>query len=311
MKHLLLTIILFLFSFKALGQDEEPHRRRELGNFLSMRAGAKIIACSGTDSTDWMIHNLIDDTKDGEGSWRVKIIDKKKKTTVFPQWFVIELPIVETISSMLFATDHLTGKYACVKNLTIEFSTESPTKGYEKVAFEVIQHNKATVYVSLPTSDVRWIRVTAKSNWGNPYFLEMGRVYGYNDVAMDNYAAMLEDNKELQLRNIYFEKDNTIIRQESLPVIEMLAYILRSNPDWHIAIEGHTDGDGTHNHNISLSMRRAEAVLDGLVMAGINRQRLSAVGKGATEKLIKEITEDDKARNRRVVIALTRSDQQE
>ncbi|MFT5918149.1 MAG: hypothetical protein ACI81T_004666, partial [Bacteroidia bacterium] len=94
MKHLLLTIILFLFSFKALGQDEEPHRRRELGNFLSMRAGAKIIACSGTDSTDWMIHNLIDDTKDGEGSWRVKIIDKKKKTTVFPQWFVIELPIV-------------------------------------------------------------------------------------------------------------------------------------------------------------------------------------------------------------------------
>jgi outer membrane protein OmpA-like peptidoglycan-associated protein len=55
-------------------------------------------------------------------------------------------------------------------------------------------------------------------------------------------------------------------------------------------------------------MRRAEAVLDGLVMAGINRKRLSAVGKGATEKIAKEVTEDDKALNRRVVIALTRSD---
>lgn len=310
MKHLLLSILISFFSISsAFGQEEEDvHFKRELGNFLSMRAGAKIIACSGTDSTDWMIHNIIDDTKDGDGAWRVRIWDEKKKTTIFPQWFVIELPIVETISSMLFANDFLTGKYACVKNITIEFSTESATEGYEKVAFEVIQHNKSTAYVSLPTSDVRWIRVTAKNNWGNPYFLEMGRVYGYNDVAMDNYAMMLESKKKLELRNIYFEKDNTIIRQESLPVIETLAYILRSNPEWHIAVEGHTDGDGTHNHNINLSMRRAEAVLDGLVMAGINRNRLSAVGKGATEKIAEEVTEDDKALNRRVVIALNRSD---
>ena len=309
-----MRVYLFVFAFifgtsvlQAQGGSGDIHDTPELGNFLSSRAGAKVVSCSGTDSTDWMVKNIIDHHKGGAGTWRVKTFNKKTKKQVFPQWVVIELPVVETLSSMLFTTTHITGKYACPKTVQIEFSVESDSTGFERVAYETIQHNKPEVFISLPTTEVRWIKITVLGNWGNPYFMEMGRVYGYNDVSLDNYSMILESEKTLDLHNIYFEKDNTIIRNESLPVIEMLAHVLRTNPEWYIAIEGHTDGDGTDRHNLELSQHRAEAVLDALVMAGVDRERLKAVGKGESQKKVsEEKNEEDKAKNRRVVISLER-----
>ena len=309
MKKSLLLLATGIFCLTCVFGQDDSHENRELGNFLSSKAGATIHSCSGTDSTEWIVSNILDDTKGGKGTWRVKTLNTKTKEPKFPQWFVIELPREETISSMLFTTDFLTGKYACAKNITIEFSVTSPTSGYERVAFETIPHNKPAFYVSLPTSNVRWVRVTARNNWGNPYFLEMGRVYGYNDVAMDNYAYVLSSKGKLDLQNIFFEKGNSIIMRESLPVIEMIAKVMKDNPTWKINIEGHTDGDGDSHYNLTLSKRRAEAVLDALVISGIHRERLSAIGKGDKEKRIEvEESEADKAKNRRVVISLERSD---
>ena len=286
---------------------QDGHEERELGNFLSLRAGAIIHSYSHADSSVWKCENLIDDTQGAKGIWRV-INKKDSKEPHYPQWVIIELPSEEVISSMLFGLDNLKARYACAKDVTIEFSSESPTSGYERVAREIIQHNRSTQLISLPTQRVRWVKITVRSNWGNPYLMELGRIYGYNDVALDNYEYMLSAKGKLDLDNIYFEQNSAIIKQESYPVIEMIALILKNNPDWNIKIEGHTDSDGTHTYNLKLSLRRAEAVLDALAITGVNRKRLDALGLGDTQKIIKDDTgdEDAKAANRRVTITLER-----
>lgn len=303
----LLFSFLFLIGF-SLSYAQEGHTDKELGNFLSLRAGAMIYSYSKTDSSIWRCKNIIDDTKEEKGTWRV--VSKKPGENVhFPHWMIIELPAQEVISSMLFSLEHLTGKYACAKDVTIEFASDGPNGNYTRVAREIIQHNRKYQLISLPTTSVRWIKVTVRSNWGNPYFMEIGRIYGYNDVAMDNYEYLLGQKGKLDLDNIYFEQGSAIIKQESYPVIEMLALILKNNPDWNIKVEGHTDGDGTHTYNLKLSLRRAEAVLDALAISGVNRKRLDALGLGDTKKVIKqEGTEKDKAANRRVSITLERDE---
>lgn len=71
-----------------------------------------------------------------------------------------------------------------------------------------------------------------------------------------------------------------------------------------IRIEGHTDSMGVDDFNQRLSLRRAEAVLEYLVLKlGVDRQRLVAVGLGEHTPLATNLTEEGRFTNRRVQFA--------
>jgi hypothetical protein len=73
-----------------------------------------------------------------------------------------------------------------------------------------------------------------------------------------------------------------------------------------ILITGHTDGKGTHDYNMSLSQRRADAVLKELRARLGTAYRYKAEGKGETEPVAEEGGPDDekaRQRNRRVEIS--------
>jgi len=74
-------------------------------------------------------------------------------------------------------------------------------------------------------------------------------------------------------------------------------------PSLRILIEGHADEDGSEKYNLGLSMRRAQAVADFLINAGISANRIDTQALGKSAPAIKESDEDAKARNRRAVIA--------
>lgn len=57
---------------------------------------------------------------------------------------------------------------------------------------------------------------------------------------------------------------------------------LTNNKDVHVVIEGHADPSGSHERNMDLSQRRAEAVRDALVSAGIDESRLEVMAYGDT-----------------------------
>jgi len=72
--------------------------------------------------------------------------------------------------------------------------------------------------------------------------------------------------------------------------------------DKKVLVEGHTDAQGSPELNLRLSAQRAAAVVEFLVMNGIERDRLSSVGKGFTDLLDKQ--NPMSAKNRRVTIKL-------
>jgi OmpA-OmpF porin, OOP family len=71
----------------------------------------------------------------------------------------------------------------------------------------------------------------------------------------------------------------------------------------HFRVEGHTDTVGDDQSNLSLSERRAQAVVDYLVSQfGIDRAQLQAIGLGKEGLAIQTPDQTPEGKNRRVVI---------
>jgi outer membrane protein OmpA-like peptidoglycan-associated protein len=106
------------------------------------------------------------------------------------------------------------------------------------------------------------------------------------------------------LRGIFFDVDKDTIKAKSKPTLEKAYKVLTDFPDTRWRIEGHTDSDGDHDHNMDLSQRRAEAVRNYLIQRGIDPSRLESKGFGPDEPLDSNDTAAGKARNRRIEFKL-------
>jgi OOP family OmpA-OmpF porin len=65
-------------------------------------------------------------------------------------------------------------------------------------------------------------------------------------------------------------------------------------------VAGHSDSQGDANYNRDLSQRRADAVREYLVTAGVDENRISAKGYGEDEPIADNSTADGRRENRRV-----------
>lgn len=99
---------------------------------------------------------------------------------------------------------------------------------------------------------------------------------------------------------IRFARASADIENASHGTLDALVRVARTCPDYKIEVGGHTDAEGTDERNQRLSDRRANAVVDYLVQAGIQRPRISAVGYGATRPIADNETAEGRARNRRI-----------
>ena len=75
--------------------------------------------------------------------------------------------------------------------------------------------------------------------------------------------------------------------------------------DFHIKIVGHTDSSGGERANLRLSERRAEKAASILESSGLDKKFFSTVGVGRTQPLREEISEEDRAVNRRVSLEIS------
>jgi outer membrane protein OmpA-like peptidoglycan-associated protein len=74
--------------------------------------------------------------------------------------------------------------------------------------------------------------------------------------------------------------------------------------DYTISVNGHTDDVGSDAYNQKLSERRAEAVRDYLVQAGLSPDILSVQGHGKSLPLVKGSSDAARAKNRRVELGI-------
>jgi OOP family OmpA-OmpF porin len=99
---------------------------------------------------------------------------------------------------------------------------------------------------------------------------------------------------------IRFESGQAIIDPDSTGLLDRLIETAFRCPSANIEIAGHTDTDGPDTSNQTLSEKRAQAVVDYLVKAGLPADHFSAIGYGSTQPVASNDTEQGKAQNRRI-----------
>ncbi len=100
---------------------------------------------------------------------------------------------------------------------------------------------------------------------------------------------------------IYFDLDSADIQPESEPNLKAIAEMLKANTSLKLYVVGHTDMTGGFDHNIGLSLKRAEAVVKVLVNEyGIAAGRLTAKGAGPLCPVGSNKGESGRKLNRRV-----------
>jgi flagellar motor protein MotB len=101
-----------------------------------------------------------------------------------------------------------------------------------------------------------------------------------------------------------FPSGSARLTPELLALLPVAAGILARNPTLGMIIEGHTDSIGSDEDNLRLSVARAEAARVWLIEAGIEADRVVAVGYGETRPIGDNQTTEGRALNRRVEFVL-------
>jgi outer membrane protein OmpA-like peptidoglycan-associated protein len=99
---------------------------------------------------------------------------------------------------------------------------------------------------------------------------------------------------------IEFAKGSSVIRETSYATIDSATNFLFQDKVGRIRLEGHTDNTGTPEANLRLSAARAEAVRQALIDNGVSADRLTALGRGQSQPISENETDEGKQRNRRV-----------
>jgi outer membrane protein OmpA-like peptidoglycan-associated protein len=104
--------------------------------------------------------------------------------------------------------------------------------------------------------------------------------------------------------HLKFEFDKAELRPEDRELLARIAGILMTATDTTVSVNGHTDDVGTDAYNQTLSLRRAEAVRDYLVKAGLSAGILSVTGHGKAVPLVPGTSDAARAKNRRVELGI-------
>lgn len=115
-------------------------------------------------------------------------------------------------------------------------------------------------------------------------------------------------NQEVVLKNIYYDFEESFIREDAQPTLNELTALLNRNPDIRIELGSHTDCRGPKAYNQNLSQARAESAVDYLINQGISTDRLTARGYGKDQPiedcLCDRCSEEEHQRNRRTTFRI-------
>ncbi len=98
---------------------------------------------------------------------------------------------------------------------------------------------------------------------------------------------------------VHFDFDKHNIKREYIPLLNEVVKTLKENPNVRVRIEGFTDDIGPKAYNDKLALKRAQAVRDYLVRAGIPADRIEIAGFGKERYIADNTTPIGRFTNRR------------
>ncbi len=107
------------------------------------------------------------------------------------------------------------------------------------------------------------------------------------------------------LKDAFFDFDKSAIREDQKAALNEDVAWLKANGQVKLTIEGHCDERGTVEYNLSLGERRAKAVKDYLVAAGIPADRIATISYGKERPFVLGHDESAWKWNRRGHLVIT------
>lgn len=192
--------------------------------------------------------------------------------------------------------------YECREETTPASIVEQAAAALKTAGFEIpYRFTDAEAALTARKNDL-WVTVEAASRY---YTLtEINSVSpDFNSVTdADSIADMLERYGHVPLYGIQFLPGRPDLSPESVIILEEVITMLNDHPTWRLRVEGHTDNTGTKMGNMTLSFKRASAVVTWLAANGAKRARLDPQGLGDTRPVADNTTEAGRTKNRRIEI---------
>ena len=104
--------------------------------------------------------------------------------------------------------------------------------------------------------------------------------------------------------SLKFDFDKSELRAGNKELLSRIAGILMTSSDYTVSVNGHTDDVGSVEYNIGLSERRAIAVRNYFVEAGIDDSILTVEGFGKSQPLVQGTSDEARTKNRRVELGI-------
>lgn len=125
---------------------------------------------------------------------------------------------------------------------------------------------------------------------GEGYFTTEKQISTRGNIASKEYEVDMSlqkmNDQPILLGNVYYEFNSAELTQESKNTLDTTFYqLMIQNPEIIVEVSSHTDSKGQANYNLSLSQKRANAVINYLQKKGIDRSRLKAKGYGETKPI--------------------------
>lgn len=120
-------------------------------------------------------------------------------------------------------------------------------------------------------------------------------------VSAGDMADAIAANGRVSLYGILFDTGKADVKPDSLPALQQIGELMKSEPKLRLLVVGHTDTVGAFEGNRDLSQRRAKAVVAALTtQQGVDAPRLQAFGASFAAPVASNGDEAGRAKNRRV-----------
>jgi outer membrane protein OmpA-like peptidoglycan-associated protein len=101
-----------------------------------------------------------------------------------------------------------------------------------------------------------------------------------------------------------FPAGSTTLAPAARAQVERVGQLILQGPSQRLLVVGHTDATGSAETNRVISQRRAEAVRDALVDAGLDEGAINVIASGEDAPIADNETADGRSRNRRVEVVV-------
>ncbi len=221
----------------------------------------------------------------------------------------------QTLSALRAPIAGLEGRTAVILFTDGSYSNVRGPNSALQIAKEIARDNDVCFYLISSATEgenQRVVDATAQINacsrvvpleafLDNPHFLS-GGLFTVKTSTRARLTPVTETR--VDVNNVLFDFGSADLPAGSTEQLDQLSEFLQTNPQAFVVAAGFTDSVGDEEYNLGLSERRANAVKDYLVNAGIDADRIVTHWYGELNPVGDNDTEEGRALNRRVEIAV-------